>query len=134
MHNRLSQMEDIAVRKGRDLYNILRQQDVPIKDLLQKYFETGSVPASVPDAAARCFVSAHEDRFARGQVVTLLNSITLSSGKEVARILHGIRGEDGDSIASPYWGKGRHLEYRSLVDLGNQMILKKAREDPEQQK
>jgi hypothetical protein len=128
MHTRLTQMEDIAARKCRDLYNILRQTEIPIKHLLQRYFETGCVPASVPDVASKCFVSALEDRFARGQVATLLSSISLSSGKEVARILHGIRGDDNEAVASPLWGKARHLEYRSLVELGNQMILKKAQE------
>jgi hypothetical protein len=129
MHQRLQQLEDIGARKSRDLYNILRQQNVPFKDLLNRYFETGGLDNDkrVEDAAARCFVRARDDRMARGDVATLLNSITLTSGKEVARIMHGIRGSEGSDalISSRFWGKGRHLEYRSLVELANEIILKR---------
>lgn len=129
LHTRLQQMEDVAARKVRDLYNLLRQEEQPLRELLQCYFELGALPPSVPDAAARCFVRAQDDRFARGEIATLLHSVALASGKEVARVLHGIRGEDNALlVGTPGWGKARHLEYRSLVELANQMILQRVQD------
>jgi hypothetical protein len=127
IHTRLSLMEDLAARKSRDLYNILRQDRVPIKELIQSYFEPpSSHSVAVEDLSAKHFLDASEDRDARAQIRTLLNSIDgLSSGREVARILHGL-GEKG--VDSSWWRKGRHLEYRSLVELANRMILSKVDE------
>jgi hypothetical protein len=71
-------------------------------------------------------VDAEKDRYARGDVVTLLKSLSLSTGKEVARVLHGIRrNKEGDDplTSCGYWNKGRHIEYRSLVRLANTLVV-----------
>jgi RecQ family ATP-dependent DNA helicase len=132
MHARLAEMEQLNVQKCHDLYNILALgQDAEIKAQLEHYFVTGCATANVPNVAASAFKDAAKDPYVRGDVVTLLKRQSFKTGKEVARVLHGIRATSGDAddpmTASPFWNKARHVEYRSLVRLANELIVAERR-------
>jgi hypothetical protein len=52
--------------------------------------------------------------------------VQLATGVEVARVFHGLASSPHDAMRSnAFWKKGQHIEYESLVELANKMILER---------
>ena len=89
---------------------------------------TYNVPHPYEDGMAESWISTHEDKYKKGETVTLAMTLKedgrLVGGISLFEVIKGHKGELGYWVGVPYWGKGycteaarAIMEYLSLIHI-----------------